>query len=194
MRSNPRQQSKKESKNVQQPSPPPPPPQKPVQEDKQFNPDLYVRQNLSRDEVIELKKAFDLFDDDGSGTIDPAELKGAFEELGLRAQNKMIYQVLGEIDQDNQGGFSFDNFIKLATAKQNLKETRGSLMRTFNLFDLNREGRITWDELKRVSVDLGDDLNDEEIKKIFRKADLNDDGFVTFEDFYNMMTGRVYYD
>ncbi|CAD8065242.1 unnamed protein product [Paramecium sonneborni] len=194
MRSNPRSQSKKESKTVQQPSPPPPPPPPKKPEEKQFNPDIYVKQNLSRDEVIELKKAFDLFDDDGSGTIDPAELKGAFEELGLRAQNKMIYQVLGEIDQDNQGGFSFDNFIKLATAKQNLKETRGSLMRTFNLFDLNREGRITWDELKRVSADLGDDLSDEEIKKIFRKADLNDDGFVTFDDFYNMMTGRVYYD
>ena len=55
-------------------------------------------------------------------------------------------------------------------------------------------GRITWDELKRVSSDLGDDLTDEEIKVMFRKADLDDDGFVTFEDFYNMMTGRVYYD
>jgi Ca2+-binding EF-hand superfamily protein len=29
---------------------------------------------------------------------------------------------------------------------------------------------------------------------MFRKADLDEDGFVTFEDFYNMMTGRVYYD
>ena len=56
------------------------------------------------------------------------------------------------------------------------------------------KGRITWDELKRVSLDLGDDLNDEEVKKMFRKADLDDDGFVTFEDFYNMMTGKVYYD
>jgi Ca2+-binding EF-hand superfamily protein len=55
-------------------------------------------------------------------------------------------------------------------------------------------GRITWDELKRVALDLGDDLNDDEVKKMFRKADLDEDGFVTFEDFYNMMTGRVYYD
>lgn len=29
---------------------------------------------------------------------------------------------------------------------------------------------------------------------MFRKADLDDDGFVTTEDFYNIMTGRVYYD
>lgn len=48
--------------------------------------------------------------------------------------------------------------------------------------------------MKRVSIDLGDELSDEEILKIFHKADLDDDGFVTFEDFYNMMTGRVYYD
>ncbi len=29
---------------------------------------------------------------------------------------------------------------------------------------------------------------------MFKKADLDDDGFVTFDDFYNIMTGKVYWD
>lgn len=29
---------------------------------------------------------------------------------------------------------------------------------------------------------------------MFKKADLDDDGFVTQDDFYNMMTHRVYWD
>lgn len=29
---------------------------------------------------------------------------------------------------------------------------------------------------------------------MFKKADLDDDGFVTQEDFYNMMTHRIYWD
>lgn len=29
---------------------------------------------------------------------------------------------------------------------------------------------------------------------MFAKADLDDDGFVTADDFYNMMTHRVYWD
>ena len=37
-------------------------------------------------------------------------------------------------------------------------------------------------------------MTDDEIKKMFEKADLDDDGFVTFDDFYNIMTGKVYWD
>ena len=57
-----------------------------------------------------------------------------------------------------------------------------------------QKGRITWDELKRVAVDLGEDVSDDDMKKLFAKADLDEDGFVTFEDFYNIMTGLVYFD
>ena len=41
---------------------------------------------------------------------------------------------------------------------------------------------------------MGEDLTDEEIEKMFVKADLDDDGFVTSDDFYNIMTHRVYWD
>jgi centrin-1 len=48
--------------------------------------------------------------------------------------------------------------------------------------------------LKKVAKDLGEDLNDEEIEKIFVKADLDDDGFVTADDFYNILTHKVYWE
>ena len=56
------------------------------------------------------------------------------------------------------------------------------------------QGKITTHELKKVAKDLGEDLNDEEIEKIFVKADLDDDGFVTADDFYNILTHKVYWD
>jgi Ca2+-binding EF-hand superfamily protein len=34
-----------------------------------------------------------LFDTDGSGTIDPKELKAAMQSLGFEAKNQTIYQV-----------------------------------------------------------------------------------------------------
>ena len=49
-------------------------------------------------------------------------------------------------------------------------------------------------ELKKVAQDLGEDLTEEEIEKMFVKADLDDDGFVTGDDFYNIMTHRVYWE
>lgn len=41
---------------------------------------------------------------------------------------------------------------------------------------------------------MGEDLTDEEIQHSFNKADLDEDGFVTIEDFYNIMTHKVYWD
>ena len=48
--------------------------------------------------------------------------------------------------------------------------------------------------MKKVAQDLGEDLTDEEIQDMFNRADLDEDGFVTIDDFYNVMTHRVYWD
>ena len=45
-----------------------------------------------------------------------------------------------------------------------------------------------------MAKDIGEDIGDEEIEDMLKRADLDDDGFVTFEDFYNIMTHRVYWD
>ena len=44
-----------------------------------FNAELYAQAypTLAKNEIEEIKMAFDLFDQDGSGTVDPKELKQA---------------------------------------------------------------------------------------------------------------------
>jgi len=39
----------------------------------------YERPGLSEEEIEEIREAFNLFDTDGSGTIDPKELKAAMQ-------------------------------------------------------------------------------------------------------------------
>lgn len=56
------------------------------------------------------------------------------------------------------------------------------------------QGKITTHELKKIAGELGENLTEEEINHIFAKADLDDDGFVTGDDFYNIMTHKVYWD
>ncbi|CAD8148496.1 unnamed protein product [Paramecium octaurelia] len=175
-----------------QPQRNPQPHQPPKQ--KELNAEDYAKPpHLTKEEVLEVKQAFDIFDGDGSGAIDPQELREAFEASGIKTyHNKFIYQVLGELDTDNSGGIDFEEFLHLATAKVSDKDTREQIHKVFNLYDWNKEGRITWDELKRVAQDLGEEMTDEEIQHMFKKADLDDDGFVTFDDFYNLMTQKEY--
>lgn len=56
-----------------------------------FNANKYIRPGLTEDEIEEIKEAFDLFDTDGSGSIDPKELRAAMQSLGFEAKNQTIY-------------------------------------------------------------------------------------------------------
>ena len=67
----------------------------------------------------------------------------------------------------------------MATAKLSEKDSRAEINKVFASFDTTRCGKITVADLKRVAHDLGEDMSDEELDKMFVKADLDDDGFVT---------------
>lgn len=70
--------------------------------------------------------------------MDPAELKQAFIDLGFTGQNKFVYQILAELDEDQSGGIDFAEFLRLATAKIGEKDTRPEILKVFNAFDPNR--------------------------------------------------------
>ena len=80
-------------------------------------PKSYERPGLSEEEIEEIREAFNLFDTDGSGTIDPKELKAAMQSLGFEAKNQTIYQMIGDIDKDGSGSIDFEEFLDMMTAK-----------------------------------------------------------------------------
>lgn len=69
------------------------------------------------EEIKDIKQAFDIFDEDGSGQIDPSELRAAFEQLGFKGNKQFINNILSELDEDFKGGINFEDFLKIATAK-----------------------------------------------------------------------------
>ena len=107
-------------------------------QNKPFNADQYTSLTLPREEVVDIRQAFEIFDSDGSGIMDPAELKQAFIDLGFTGQNKFVYQILAELDEDQSGGIDFAEFLRLATAKIGEKDTRVEINKVFNAFDPNR--------------------------------------------------------
>ena len=46
--------------------------------------------NLTEEEISELRMAFQLFDTDNSGSIDPSELKDALVSLGFDSKNASV--------------------------------------------------------------------------------------------------------
>ncbi|RLN83083.1 hypothetical protein BBJ28_00024187 [Nothophytophthora sp. Chile5] len=107
------------------------------------NAKTYERPGLSEEEIEEIREAFNLFDTDGSGTIDPKELKAAMQSLGFEAKNQTIYQMIGDIDKDGSGSIDFEEFLDMMTAKMSDKDSREDIQKVFNLFDDDQSGKIS---------------------------------------------------
>ena len=152
----------------------------------------FERPGLTEDEIEEIREAFNLFDTDGSGMIDPKELKAAMQSLGFESKNPTIYQMIADLDvSDNQGGINFDQFLDAITAKLGNKETKEGIARIFDLFDDDKSGTINIHNLRRVAKELGETMSTDELKEMLERAASNGDE-ITFEDFYFIMTKKTF--
>ena len=64
--------------------------------------------------VGSLDVVFNRLDKDGSGTLEPHELKQAFEEMGRPTTDEAIKAAVAALDTDNDGVISFDEFKQIA--------------------------------------------------------------------------------
>uniref|UniRef100_A0A7S3N7S7 EF-hand domain-containing protein n=1 Tax=Euplotes harpa TaxID=151035 RepID=A0A7S3N7S7_9SPIT len=157
-----------------------------------FNANKYTRPGLTEDEVEEIKEAFDLFDTDGSGSIDPKELKAAMQSLGFEAKNQTIFQMISDLDKNRGNNIDFDEFLDMMTARMSDKDTREDISKVFRLFDDDGTGLITIKNLRRVARELGETMTEEELQEMIDRADSNGDGGVSPDDFFNIMTKKTF--
>lgn len=153
----------------------------------------YEKNGLTEDEVLEIKEAFDLFDSDKSGEIDTEELKQALKNLGIDAKNQTLQNMMADLDKDNSGKIDFDEFIDMMTAKMSDRDTKEDLQKVFRLFlgDDEKADKIALKHLKRVARELNENMSDEELNEMITRADLDRDGYVDFNEFYQIMTKKI---
>jgi centrin-1 len=75
------------------------------------------RTELTEEQKQEIKEAFDLFDTDGSGSIDAKELKVAMRALGFEPKKEEIRKMISDADKDGSGTIDFPEFLEMMTAK-----------------------------------------------------------------------------
>jgi hypothetical protein len=57
-----------------------------------------------------ISAAFNLFDRDGSGTIDAVELKGVCREIGMHMTDADLQRCMAELDEDGSGDIDLKEF------------------------------------------------------------------------------------
>ncbi|XP_071470132.1 uncharacterized protein [Marmota flaviventris] len=146
-----------------------------------------VKTELNEMQKQEIKEAFDLFDADGSGTIDVKELKIALRALGFEPKKEELKQMIAEMDKEGIGTISFEKFFAIISVKMGEKDEKEEILKAFKLFDDDDTGRITLSNIRRAAKELGENLTDDELQEMLDEADYDGDGEINEEEFLKMM-------
>ena len=143
-----------------------------------------MAEKATSERIKELSEMFKTFDKDGDGKITFDELKEELQNIGDFKTDKEILQMIREVDLDKNGTIEFNEFAIYFDKQIGSIQTRREEMRlTFNTFDINGDGFITFDELKTVFSSLGEEMDVENMKNMIQKVDLNHDGKLDFNEF-----------
>jgi len=163
----------------------------------------------------ELDEVFNFFDKNSDGTISRGELTNVLQALhrpssSLQKKPVDIDSFFDRVDLDGNGRIDkeeFEQMMKtLLDESESKKKSSGDAemgsddheekeeedeMLAFDVFDRDKDGRITAEELKEVMESFGEFLSDEEAKAMIESADINGDGSIDRSEFLKLMHGEV---
>lgn len=106
--------------------------------------------------------------------------------------------MIAEIDKDGSGSIDFAEFFQMMTVRPSENESREEVYKVFVTFDVARTGNsqiylgfISLKDLRKVAKDLGELTDDITLQEMIEKADTDQDGVISFEEFYNLVTKKT---
>merc|ERR1711939_688502 len=125
-------------------------------------------------------------------TMPPKGAKG--KAPGFDVKQAVVYNMVADLDSDGSGEIEFGEFLDVMTAKLSEKNTREEIDRVFNLFDKDRSNELSVEEFMKICKEVGQEADEADVRELVKRCDLDGDGTVTKEDFYNVITKRTFED
>ncbi|PIN01662.1 Calmodulin and related proteins (EF-Hand superfamily) [Handroanthus impetiginosus] len=135
----------------------------------------------------ELEQVFKKFDVNGDGKISAAELGSIMGSLGHPATEEELNIMIQEVDSDGDGFIDLQEFIELNTNNIGHDEVLENLRDAFEVFDIDKNGTISAEELQNVMKSLGEECTLAECKKMISGVDSDGSGTISFDEFKVMM-------
>ncbi|XP_075018792.1 uncharacterized protein LOC142087903 [Calonectris borealis] len=143
---------------------------------------------LSEQHRRELREAFELFDRDASGLIDVSDLKITVRALGCELGREEMKKIISELNEEGSGKLTFKLFLQVMTQKMAEPCLKKEILQAFEVFDCDGTGKISFENLKVVASEVGEDITDEELQEMIDEADVDGDGEVDKQEFLRMLT------
>ena len=113
-----------------------------------------------------------------------------FRSLGQHYTQAELKEMIAEIDTDKSGSIEFGEFLQLMVKRERNLDTEEEMVEAFKVFDRDNDGRISYQDLRKVMRQIGDNMSDEMCKEIIASGDTDSDGFLSYDEFIKMMVDK----
>ncbi len=90
----------------------------------------------------------------------------SLDSLGEEPQKQTLYIMLKQQLQNKHTHLDFFEFLDVMTSRVSSKDNKRNLKKVFSLLDEENKGVISIETLKKVVKDLGDNIDESELKEM----------------------------
>ncbi|KAF4524253.1 hypothetical protein B566_EDAN008799 [Ephemera danica] len=162
-----------------------------ARENKKILARIKLLEDLSQDQIAMLRKAFAAFAG-SKGSIATAMVGSILDMLDIKVTEKMLKEIIDEVDADGSGELEFEEFVMLSSRfliEEDAEAIAKELKEAFRLYDREGNGYITTGVLKEILRELDDKITPEELDMMIEEIDSDGSGTVDFDEFMEVMTG-----
>ena len=147
------------------------------------------------------------FDQNQDGNISNTEFIVAMQafSITLSAQEQEIFFLF--MDMDGKGSIKYEEFVRMLRRSglnsvsnedkivcrifESLKRQNLSVEDAFKAFDINQNNLLSANEVANTLMVMDQRVTREQIDSFFSLADVNGDGQITYEEFYQMFKNNI---
>merc|ERR1711992_378294 len=123
---------------------------------------------LEDEQLRTLKRTFDQFDSEKSGSISVETLNTILKMMGMHVSFRALDEIVQEIDEDGSGSLEFPEFIQLAAKfliEEDEEQMRWELREAFRIYDKQGNGYITTETLAEILREIDASLNEDNLEQ-----------------------------
>ncbi|CAG5131103.1 unnamed protein product [Candidula unifasciata] len=147
-----------------------------------------ILEQLTPQEIRDLRFVFELFDLNSDGYLGPVEVWQALSTLGFTISRTEAAQEVQDISFGKRKEVSLSEFLEIVIDRQgDDRDSHCEIMKVFALFDLDSTGNVSAKTLQEVCRKAGVSLTRKELDEMVEEADINGDGCIDQAEFLRIM-------
>ena len=146
--------------------------------------------DLTDQQIIEFREAFQAFDKDGNGSISTKELGTVMRSLGQNLSEAEIKQMIEIVDEDKSGTIDFKEFLNLMARNMKIVNKEEELLDALNTLDQDGSGKISKYKLRNIILKTDKKMTGQEIEEIIKTFDMDEEGNIDVQDFIQILMSQ----